>query len=382
MAELITTGVDRLVQLIMQKKRISIDEAAKELSVPKVLIEEWADFLEEREVIGIDYQLAKPYLVYKEMSKQETNEVAKQFEGRKEGFLRRVDSVLQSLDQESDGIRRLKSQFEEMTKDLELKLGHVKGELQTLEHYEALKKEVDTCIADEEKKFEQKKDNAAKQVEMHKNAINRYLTFIEKTERKLSSEEIAARKIMESEALLERRLLEQASALQKKVEGDKGMIAGVMQKIGEFTELSKRLQADLERQKSCIAPLVNESRVYEQNIADIRQKFLKNVTVANQNLNLSLSTDEVKKVKEGFQRVFEKKDYAEKLINKLNSDLVDLKKEFHELSNEAMVVKLSTKSKKVADYVKNFEEKFNSLDTRKENFKKEVNDLSSVFKKL
>ncbi|MFH1181602.1 MAG: hypothetical protein V1702_01465 [Candidatus Woesearchaeota archaeon] len=382
MAELITTGVDKLVQLIMQKKRISIDEAAKELSVPKVLIEEWADFLEEREVIGIDYKLAKPFLVYKEMSKQETNDLAKQFEGRREGFLRRVDSVLQNLEQESDGIRRLKLQFADMTKELELKLGHVKEELQTLEQYEQMKKEVDNCIADEEKKFEQKKANAARQIEMHKNAINRYLSFIEKTERSLSNEEKTARKIMESEALLERRLLEQASALQKKVEGDKGKIAGVMGKISDFTELSKKLQADLERQKSCIEPLLNESRAYEQSISEIRQKFLTKVTGANRNLKLSLSSEDVKKVKEGFQRVFEKKDYAEKLINKLNSDLEGMKKEFRELSNEAMVVKLSTKSKKVADYVRDFEEKFNALDARKENFKKEVNTLSSVFKKL
>jgi chromosome segregation ATPase len=382
MTELITTGVDSLVQLVMQKKRIGIDEAAKALSVPKVLIEEWADFLEEREVIGIDYKLAKPFLVYKEMSRQETNDLTKQFEGRKEGFLRRVDSVLQSLDQESEGIRHLKSEFSDMTKELELKLGHVKEELQTLEQYEQMKKEVDSCIEVQEKKFEQKKANADRQIEMHKNAINRYLRFIESTERNLSNEEKSARKIMESEAILERRLLEQANALQAKVENDKGKIAGVMQKISDFTGLSKKLQADLEKQKGCITPLIDESRAYEQSIADIRQKFLKNVTSKNRNLNLSLSGEDVKKIKDGFQRVFEKKDYAEKLINKLNSDLEDMKKEFHELSSEATVLKLSTKSKKVAEYVKDFEEKFNALNTKKENFRKEVTTLSSVFKKL
>jgi hypothetical protein len=381
MAELITTGVDSLVQLVMQKKRIGIDEASKALSVPKVLIEEWADFLEEREVIGIDYKLAKPFLVYKEMSKQETNELNKQFEGRKEGFLRRVDSTLQNLEQESEGVRRLRSEFEEMAKDLDLKLEHVKDELQTLEQYEQMKKEVDNFIELQEKKFEQKKANADRQIAAHKSAINKYLQFLEKTEMSLSKEEISAKKIMEKEAMLEHKLLEQANALQKKVEGDKGRIAGIMQKICDYTELSKRLHDDLEKQKLTIQPLLTESKEYEQNIAEIRKNFLKKITNTDK-IDLSLSTADVKKVKEGFQRVFEKKDYAEKLLGKLDFDLVSLKKEFHELSKEASVIKVSSKSKKMSEYIKNFEDKFAALDEKKENFKKEVNALSSTFKKF
>jgi hypothetical protein len=382
MAELITTGVDSLVQLIMQKKRIGIDEAAKALSVPKVLIEEWADFLEEREVIGIDYKLAKPFLVYKEMSKQENNELTKQFEGRKEGFLRRVDSALQNLDQESDGVRHLKQEFEDMTKELDLKLTHVKDEMQMLDQYEQMKRDVDNLIEDQEKKFEMKKASAAKQVEAHKTSIKQYLKFIEKTQVSLSKEEKLARKIMEREATLERSLLTQACNLQKKVNTDKGKIAGVIQKIMEYTDLSKRLQADIEKQKLSIQPLLNESKEYEQSICEIRQQFIKKVTSANRNLNLSLSTAEVKRVRDGFQQMFAKKDYAEKLMSRLNMDLDTMKKEFHDLAKEAMILKASSKSKKMSEYTHAFEEKFAALTAKKEDFKKELANLSSTFKKL
>jgi len=107
----ITTGVDKLVELVKNKKRISVEEAAKLLSMPKVLIEEWADFLEEREVIGIEYKLASQFLVFKEMSRKDAMDRTKQFAGRKEGFVRKVDTVMQYLDQESEGLKLLQKRL-------------------------------------------------------------------------------------------------------------------------------------------------------------------------------------------------------------------------------------------------------------------------------
>ena len=57
---LLKTGVDRLVSLIQEKKRISVPEAAKELGVSQIVVEEWADFLEEDGIISIEYKFATP----------------------------------------------------------------------------------------------------------------------------------------------------------------------------------------------------------------------------------------------------------------------------------------------------------------------------------
>jgi hypothetical protein len=43
----IETGVDRLVELVGQKKKISQEDASKELGVSVAVIQEWAEFLEE-----------------------------------------------------------------------------------------------------------------------------------------------------------------------------------------------------------------------------------------------------------------------------------------------------------------------------------------------
>ena len=49
----ITTAVDSLVELVNRKGRISLEEASKELGIPENIINEWASFLEEENVILI-----------------------------------------------------------------------------------------------------------------------------------------------------------------------------------------------------------------------------------------------------------------------------------------------------------------------------------------
>ena len=80
----IRTGVDRLVELIERRKRISLKDAATELAVPRIVIEEWVNFLEEKEIIKIEYKLTTPYLVKKDVTTKDVEKKTKEFHGRKE----------------------------------------------------------------------------------------------------------------------------------------------------------------------------------------------------------------------------------------------------------------------------------------------------------
>lgn len=68
----ITTAVDSLVDLVNTRKRISLENAAKELGLPEHIINEWATFLEEEKVLVIEYQFTTPFLIAVE--KKEANE--------------------------------------------------------------------------------------------------------------------------------------------------------------------------------------------------------------------------------------------------------------------------------------------------------------------
>ena len=56
------TGVDSLITLLHSHKMISIDEAAKRLSIPASLLRNWVDLLVEEGIVGIEYKFVTPYI--------------------------------------------------------------------------------------------------------------------------------------------------------------------------------------------------------------------------------------------------------------------------------------------------------------------------------
>ncbi|MAF36780.1 hypothetical protein CL622_06705 [archaeon] len=60
--EEIKTAVDTFINIVKNEKRISIDEAAKQLNLPVAIVHEWAVFLEEAKIFQIDYKFSTPYL--------------------------------------------------------------------------------------------------------------------------------------------------------------------------------------------------------------------------------------------------------------------------------------------------------------------------------
>ncbi|MFW6449561.1 MAG: helix-turn-helix domain-containing protein [Nanoarchaeota archaeon] len=75
----IETGVDKLVDLISSKKKISIPEAAKALDVSEDVIQEWADFLEEEDLITIDYSIRTTYLEEKKLDERDVKKKPRNF---------------------------------------------------------------------------------------------------------------------------------------------------------------------------------------------------------------------------------------------------------------------------------------------------------------
>ena len=102
-----------------EKKRVSVVDASKELSVPKVVIEEWMNFLEEKGVIDVNYKLTTAYLVRKGITKKDIEKKTLEFKGHREGFLRKIESTVSVIERETAGLKNLKQSFDELSKDVE-----------------------------------------------------------------------------------------------------------------------------------------------------------------------------------------------------------------------------------------------------------------------
>src|SRR3989338_10143449 len=118
MAREITTGVDKLMSLLALKKKVSVAEAATQLGVPKIVVEEWSDYLNQKGIIDIEYKLATPYLVGKEIPKGEILKSKKEFEGKREWFIRKVESALSTIERETESLQEMKQRFSALSREL------------------------------------------------------------------------------------------------------------------------------------------------------------------------------------------------------------------------------------------------------------------------
>ncbi len=380
----IRTGVDKLVELIKDRKRVTVEEAAKLLSMPKELVEELADFLEEREVIGIEYKFAVPHLVFKELTREQTEERAKQFAGRRVGFVRKVDVTLQNLDQHSESLLGLKEEFLKLNKELDTKVVHAKGELDLLSRYEEMKRDIDNQILEQQKEFMENKRTIDAQIELKKKAITNLVSQISAEEKKLSREESLAKLLKASQEQLEMTLkaaAKKAELIGEKLKSGRSVVDEAIERITNYKQLAAMAKQDMQKQAETLAPLLEESKQHERKIVELRKSFMDKVS-AEANVRNKASQNEAEKIRSKFKALFQKKANAEHIVYQLNSDLEGIKKDLRALAQDAMVVQLTSKSKNVSEAVKDFEDKFSSLSQKKEKFQKEVYKLMNQLQKF
>lgn len=74
----VTTDVDRLVDLLKKKREISVKEASEQLGVPLEIVESWVGFLEEEGLVSLNYKFTTPYVTYLEHEEDEVIDVTAQ----------------------------------------------------------------------------------------------------------------------------------------------------------------------------------------------------------------------------------------------------------------------------------------------------------------
>jgi len=60
--KMITTGIDKFIELIYKKKRVGLNEASKILDIPIPTLEFWCYVLENNGLIKIEYTLTETYI--------------------------------------------------------------------------------------------------------------------------------------------------------------------------------------------------------------------------------------------------------------------------------------------------------------------------------
>ncbi len=110
---LISTPIDRLVELIKNEREVPLEYAASKIGEEVPTVEEWANILEDRGIIKIDYKLSKIILKWNEPTKKEIEERNEFYITKKQEVKQKIEETTTKLKEERNNILNLLSEFKE-----------------------------------------------------------------------------------------------------------------------------------------------------------------------------------------------------------------------------------------------------------------------------
>ncbi|MFP4567578.1 MAG: hypothetical protein ACLFN8_01410 [Candidatus Woesearchaeota archaeon] len=346
----IKTGADKLIDIIQETNRISLDDASKALGVSGELVLEWAEFLEKEKLISIDYSFSKVFFKTRVMSSSDIKSSAKEVVHEKDAFLRKVEYAISSLDRESVNFDEIKKKFNSVHGDVKEEIKTVERELSELEKYNQLKSNIDKDIEVQKDKYEKLLDLLAEDIkDYEKEFVDLYARIVAEKEKinehrsRLVSLSNSQKEISES--------IKSANSVLIKLKDDLRVEEGAMSsrlksfdklKV-EFDNLSDKIIREKKRKISDLSSSLDKES------AILRERQNKLFDDARAKASKLESYESLgRTIKNSFDGFFKKTIIISKKMDEIDSDKVDLKKNLLVLKQkaEALVVMSSNESLK------------------------------------
>lgn len=378
----ITTGVDNLVQVVSSKKRISIAEAAKYLEVPRELIEEWADFLEEKGAIRIEYKFTTPYLVIAEATQKQVESNKKAFTTRKEAFVRQLDSTLGLIENHHSALERVRDEFDKINSELDEKIKAIRSELSELDRFDSLKKDLGSELVGQYERFKKRMGSIEDKIKHHHKEYDSLVTDIESENEalgerfnKLEELKILEEKMKKNLGLVRTTLKEIQSEERKEV----GEIEVQQRKITDLRRAAKRIEGEMLTHRKEIKPLLEEFEEAEQRSAKAKDQVL--AGLEEHLRSVEVKEGRVDAIRNKFEVYLKQKVDIDILMDRLTSETEKLAAELKMIKQEARILSVTSKGDKALDKeVDELETKYKQAMDRKKIFEQEIARLTRLVK--
>src|SRR3989338_4440294 len=350
----IETGVDKLVNLVKERGKIALADAAKELGVSTTVIQEWVDFLEDEGIISVEYKLTKPFLVEIKLTKKEVEVKAKEFAGKKEAFVRKAEVNLSFLKKQADDLKKVKEEFDRLKQELGLELDTVKTELGELEKYQQMRQELQREVEEQKSEAKLKIEELTRQIFREQRKYQEIAADIQREKGLLKKEKTEAKSIEESEKILNRKLLDlkgMISLMEKKISDEDSAIKSSESHIGRLSQLIDEVKQRVEEEKLSIEPLIEKSKDQERRMLELQSQIVKRLAQKQKNFS------NVKEITKKVNDFFSKKLAIVNLVDKVNKDRDDLEKSLIDLIKKAKAFQLSAKGSDVGREMVELEKK-------------------------
>ena len=375
---LIETGIDKLISIVKERGRISVPRVAREIGVSQSVIEGWIKFLEDEDLINIEYKLTVPYIVYKQLSKKELFTKAREFKNKKESFISKASVSLNFIEKEGEKLKGAKGQFDRLKKELGMEIDKVRDELKELEKYDKLKSELDQKMMDQKKGMEESLKEYDSKVSIEQKKYAEIIGNIDKEERRLVEEEKDALALEDQEKQLFRKLdliKDTVKEIESKIEGKQDKAKKFRKEIAELKDFADKIKKEVESKKKDLLPVVEESRRRAKDIEKMQDLIFEKISKQKRNLK------DTKEVTDRFNKFFNQNLKVESLLTKINKDRDELEKKLKEVITKAQAFRITAKDKDVGKHIIELEKMFGEVEKKQSFFEEELRKLKSLFGK-
>ena len=375
---IIETGVDKLVAIVKSRGRISLQDAAKELGVSIPVVEEWSDFLEEEGIISIEYQFTKPYLVERKLTKNEIETKVKEFNGKKDVFIRKAETSIEFLDKEAKRLKTVKDDFDALKKELGLEVDSVKAELKELEKYQSMKNDLDRKITQHREDSKKRIEEMHQEIDKEHKRYSSIVQEIAKEEEEIENEKKEAHTIEESEEAVKKKIDELKEVIKKledRLESDEEKVGFSEKHIERLKEMSADVKKSIEKDRQKMEEMLNTQAEQEKRMMELQMKTLDKIKEQSDKTNgVENASKKLKKFFDERMKIFEMMDRIEKERIEMEQELVGVIKKARSIGLS------STKDKDVSKNIAELEKKFKDVNKRKGIFEEELKNLSNFLR--
>jgi chromosome segregation ATPase len=376
----IETGVDKLVKLVAKEKKIELGEAAKQLNVAPAVVQEWADFLEEEGLVQLQYSLSKTFLVEKTLSKQEVEKKGKEYDSKKEAFVRKVDTTLKQLEAETEDFETIKKQYYALKDQIGDQIDAIKEEVDQLRHYEELKKSIDQDILKQKVDYQKTLDEVHARISQEERRYTKIFDEIVAENAKLKGERLEFTDIKREEDELMKRvdaLQDIMKSVKSRLESQSQTVTSHEERLAKLRELAERLQQEIgEKKEKEIEPLVKISKDQEQRILRIQNEIVEKIKKRRD--DMQVFKGEAETVAHRFEEFFQKQAKTESKLKELEQAKQEMKNELNDLIRKAKAFDIAAQGADTNAHIKALEGKFRQFDEKRGIFARHLESLKAI----
>jgi len=276
----LTTGVDQLIALVSNKKKISVGAAAKQLHVPRQTVDEWATLLEDSGFIKIEYGLTQVNLVKRSLSPKEQKVQESQLKLDKHAFDAASEGMITYLDRFEQEIMTLK----ELIDSSKVKK-MVPKELKKLKELEQRRDDIDKNLVDAKRgiivkvrKLQKHLEGEQKQV---KETLDRMIDEIVSANSIIGLENKEMAIIQRNEKVIDSKLAKLSKLIDKsamKIEKKKERLIGPQRVAANvLLKHAKELKIELANDRKKFNMMMNESKKRTAELQKLHKQIIREI---------------------------------------------------------------------------------------------------------